>query len=151
MRVSHLLRPACLEDAEALARLFVESRLTFVFLNWTYHLPEILRLFQELVLPKHEVWVAEQNGAITGFIALEGNDLDRLYVRPSYQGLGVGRALLDKAKELRPSGMELWVFQENRQARRFYERNGFTLLFETDGRDNMEKCPDARYAWKPNL
>jgi putative acetyltransferase len=43
--------------------------------------------------------------------------------------------------------MQLWTFQRNAKARRFYENRGFALVRETDGADNMEKEPDALYRW----
>jgi L-threonylcarbamoyladenylate synthase len=59
----------------------------------------------------------------------------------------VGTALLQEAMRRRPSGLQLWVFQQNAQARRFYERHGFVLLRETDGSGNEERTPDALYGW----
>jgi ribosomal protein S18 acetylase RimI-like enzyme len=73
--------------------------------------------------------------------------LERLYVDPEAQNRGVGGALLKKAKELRPDGFVLWVFQKNEGARRFYERHGFRLVKLTDGAQNSEREPDALYAW----
>jgi ribosomal protein S18 acetylase RimI-like enzyme len=58
--------------------------------------------------------------------------------------------LLDHAKALRPNGLQLWVFQRNAGARRFYERHGFRLVKLTDGSANMEREPDALYAWHPS-
>ena len=40
-------------------------------------------------------------------------------------------------------GLQLWVFQRNVGARRFYERHGFTLTELTDGSRNEEREPDA--------
>jgi ribosomal protein S18 acetylase RimI-like enzyme len=52
-----------------------------------------------------------------------------IYVDPDRQGRGFGQALMDTAvAELRAGGageIRLWVFAENTQARRFYERYGF--------------------------
>ena len=56
---------------------------------------------------------------------------------------------MDRAKERRPGGFQLWVFQQNANARRFYERRGFVLVRETDGSGNEERTPDALYAWSP--
>ena len=39
------------------------------------------------------------------------------------------------------------MFQKNTGAIRFYERHGFRLVKLTDGADNMEREPDALYAW----
>jgi GNAT superfamily N-acetyltransferase len=95
-----------------------------------------------------EVWVAEEAGRILGFLAIDGGKLlAKLYVEPDAQNRGVGAALLDQAKTLCPEGLELWVFQRNEGARRFYERHGFRPVELTDGADNWEKEPDALYAW----
>ena len=99
-----------------------------------------------------EVWVAEEDGRLLGFLGIEHSTnlgapvLERIYVEPAAQNRGVGRALLEKAKELRPDELYLWVFQKN-PARRLYERHGFELVKLTDGAENMEREPDALYRW----
>lgn len=101
------------------------------------------------ILPDVDAWLAEDDGRIVGYALLDGDFLSHLYIAPDAQGQGVGAALLERAKELRPDGLRLWVFQKNERARRFYERHGFRLLEETDGADNMEREPDALYGWQP--
>ena len=41
--------------------------------------------------------------------------------------------------------VDLWTFQRNAGARRFYERNGFVAMEFTDGASNEEREPDVRY------
>ena len=100
-----------------------------------------------------EVWVAEEDGRLLGFLGIEHSTnlgapvLERIYVEPAAQNRGVGRALLEKAKELRPDELYLWVFQKNEGARRLYERHGFELVKLTDGAENIEREPDALYRW----
>ena len=65
---------------------------------------------------------------------------------PAYQGRGIGPALMAKALE-DGSARELWTFQKNARARKFYEDRGWVLVELTDGQGNREKEPDARYAW----
>ena len=65
------------------------------------------------IVERHEVWVAEQDGIVTGFIGLEPGYLSHIYVDPSAQNRGIGTALLAHAKALLPDGMQLWVFQRN--------------------------------------
>lgn len=52
-----------------------------------------------------------------------------LYLLPEYMGKGYGRQLLQAViSELENMGYDkvfLWVLEENRKARRFYERFGF--------------------------
>lgn len=107
------------------------------------------RLMRERILPRAEPWVAEEDGRVIAYATLEGSHLDSLDVLPEWQGRGVGAALLERAKALRPDGLELWVFQRSEEARRFYERHGFRLVRLTDGAANMERAPDALYRWAP--
>lgn len=95
-----------------------------------------------------ELWIAEEDGRVTGFLGIHEDEVTHLYVSPAAQSRGIGAALLDHAKGLRPDRLELWVFQRNAGARRFYERHGFRLVRLTDGVTNMEREPDALYEWK---
>jgi ribosomal protein S18 acetylase RimI-like enzyme len=143
------IRPAKREDADAITRLFLASKATLTFLP-TIHTDEETAFFiANIVLRDQEVIVAETNGAIAGFIAMHGEMVEHLYVRPDLLRRGIGSALLERAKERSPSGFRLWVFQQNVPARRFYERHGLRLVEETDGRRNEERTPDALYAWRP--
>jgi GNAT superfamily N-acetyltransferase len=99
-------------------------------------------------LERAELWVFEEQGRILGFAGVSGGELTHLYTDPPAQKRGVGRTLLDHVKTLQPDGLELWVFQKNEGARRFYERHGFQLVRLTDGAGNMEQEPDALYEWR---
>jgi GNAT superfamily N-acetyltransferase/chorismate mutase len=94
-----------------------------------------------------EVWVAEVADTVVGFARVGGDWLDDLYVDPAHAGQGVGSALLDLVKSLRPDGFSLWVFEVNDRARRFYGRHGLIELDRTDGTGNEEKAPDIRTVW----
>ncbi len=111
------------------------------------------RFLSEEVLPNEEVWVAEVDDAPVGFVALGSRDgvdfLQHLYVTPQLQRHGLGTGLVERAKERRPGGLRLWVFQGNVGARYFYERHGFQLVELTDGSGNEEREPDALYEWIP--
>jgi hypothetical protein len=45
------------------------------------------------------------------------------------------------------AALELWCFQANARARRFYEARGFHAIRFTDGADNEERTPDG-YRWE---
>jgi GNAT superfamily N-acetyltransferase len=89
---------------------------------------------------------AFKGGALAGIIAFRSGWIDQLYVLPEVQGGGVGSELLQVAKRASDC-LQLWTFQRNLRARRFYEARGFTLVEETGGAGNEEKEPDARYLW----
>lgn len=107
---------------------------------------ECLAFFAEVVFRQCTVMVAEQEGVVVGYCAFRDKWVDHLYVHPEHQGGGLGAALLEKAMDARDS-LQLWVFQKNVGAVRFYERLGFQLLRCTDGHDNEEREPDALYYW----
>jgi len=75
-------------------------------------------------LPIAETWVAEDSGVVTGFIALLGNEVGGIYVKPEFHRNGTGRALMNKARELRGE-LEVEVFEANNIGRRFYSGYGF--------------------------
>lgn len=105
--------------------------------------------FAGVVVPGCESWVAVAEGAVVGMLVLEreGGELEQLYLDPAWRGRGLGERLLALAKRRRPRGLELWTFQVNGPARRFYERHGFVAVECTDGSRNEEGEPDIRYAW----
>jgi len=100
-----------------------------------------------VVLPDCEVWVVEA-GEPVAMMALAEGWIDQLYVDPNWTGRGIGSELVGTAQARHPDGLELWTFQANVAARRFYERHGFVAVEMTEG-DNEEGAPDVRYRW-PN-
>jgi len=144
-----MIRRATADDADAIADVFTPSFQGLTFLP-NLHTGEGNRAWiRKIVLARHEVWVAEADGRIVGFAALSDSMLEHMYVHPEAQNRGVGTALLDQARQRRPNGFRLWVFQKNEGARRFYERHGCRLVELTDGSGNEEKEPDALYEWGP--
>lgn len=81
-------------------------------------------------LPVAETWVIEHDGKVIGFVALIGNEVGGLFVKSEFHGTGAGRALMDKAVELRGI-LEVEVFKENDIGRKFYDQYGFQVLNET--------------------
>ncbi len=78
------------------------------------------------LVPKASIVVAEQDGALTGFVTIDGEGyLDQLVVDPAHWGSDAARLLVEEAKHLSPSGVTLLVNKDNARAIRFYERNGF--------------------------
>jgi putative acetyltransferase len=105
------------------------------------------RFLSGTVLPTNQVWVAESNGHLAGFIAFAAGWVNHLYVGPDFQRRGVGRRLLGIAKKSNVA-LQLWVFEVNDPAIRFYEREGFRVVERTDGAGNEAKMADVRMEWK---
>ncbi len=141
------LRRATPADAAPVARL--QRHVVSVSLPYLpdVHTPEEdLWFFSERLFPENEVWVAEVDDQIIGYVAFKPGWVSHLYIHPDHQGQGIGPQLLAKALE-DGAPRELWTFQQNARARRFYEARGFELVRLTDGADNEEKTPDALYRW----
>ncbi len=106
------------------------------------------RIFREVIAMRCEIWVAERRNEVQGFLALRGSYIDRMYVRPAAQREGVGTALLEKARERSPTGLELHTHQANQRARNFYEKHGFrAVAFGVSPPPENE--PDVEYRWRP--
>jgi GNAT superfamily N-acetyltransferase len=78
-----------------------------------------------------------------------GEELEQLYVDPAWTGRGLGTQFVELAKQQRPGGLQLWTFESNVRAQRFYEHHGFTVAERTNGSSNEERSPDLRYVWLP--
>jgi GNAT superfamily N-acetyltransferase len=144
------LRRARLEDVAALARLYRTTvRESLPFLSRAKTADEDLSFFRDRLFDTTEIWIAEApiSRALLGYIAFRHGFIEHLFVRPDRQGRGLGLLLLQKAQE-EAEELSLWTFQQNLAARRFYERNGFVVVMETDGADNEEKTPDVLYRWR---
>lgn len=135
-------------DAAALAEIHIASRAAAMPWLAVVHSPEdVRRYFAVEVLPKADVWVARIDGQPAGFMARHERHLDHLYLAPGIWRQGIGSLLLEKARE-DIDALELWAFQRNVGARRFYEAHGFVALQFTDGAENEEREPDVRYLWR---
>lgn len=77
-------------------------------------------------IPKAETYVYEKNGAVAGFIGLNGNYIEGLFVKKEYRSSGIGTMLLDFAKQLKNS-LNLSVYCKNKNAFDFYLKNGFSI------------------------
>ena len=82
-----------------------------------------------LYLPNAETWVFDDSGRVVGFIALLGNKVGAIFVHPSHQRRGVGRQLMDKAREQRDE-LVVEVFKANTIGRTFYAQYGFEIVAE---------------------
>lgn len=142
------IRRALPADAEALAELYLRSRRHALPTVALVHDDDDVRRWLAQVLLTHtDAWLAELGGFPIGLMLRDGEWLEQLYLDPPWTGRGIGTLLLDQAKALSPEGLQLWTFQVNEAARRFYARHGFVEVELTDGSGNEEQEPDVRMVW----
>jgi ribosomal protein S18 acetylase RimI-like enzyme len=149
------IRPATIDDAEAVGDVWLASfRATYPFPH-AHTDDEVRAWLRDTHVATGTTWVAVDGERVVALMILRAGEgrslgeLDQLYVQPDRLGEGIGRRLLELAKSRSPSGLELYTFQVNDRARRFYERNGFVAEAFGDGSHNEERQPDVRYAWRP--
>jgi ribosomal protein S18 acetylase RimI-like enzyme len=101
------------------------------------------------LVPSGNVIVAVLGEQIVGMCATSLEEgagwIEHLYVLPDHIGKGIGTHLLNNALQQLPLPVRLYTFQENRGARRFYERHGFVAVAFGDGSGNEEGVPDVLY------
>ena len=142
------LRRATASDANEIANVYYGSFRLLTFLPMLHTIEEYRWFVSNVTLKECEVTVAEDESGIVAFLARRGEEVRLLYTRPDRIGMGAGTQLIDAAKATGVDALELWCFQANARARRFYEARGFHAIRFTDGADNEERMPDVRYRWE---
>lgn len=150
MVIMHLhIRCGTVADIDAIAAVLWASYRTLTFLPMLHTEAEGRSFIANVIFRECEVIVAEDDSGIVSFLARRGEEVRLLYTRPDRIGRGAGTQLIEAAIATGVSALELWCFQANTRARRFYEARGFHAIRFTDGAGNEEKTPDVRYRWEP--
>ena len=141
------IEPAGTADAAAIAGILSD------WIDATDWMPRVhdrdeVRGFGAFLIDKTDVLVArDRAGRVVGFAAHDGPVVHALYLAGDARGRRIGAALLDRIKGA-TGRIELWTFQANSRARRFYAREGLVEVELTDGDGNDEKLPDVRMIWQ---
>lgn len=85
-------------------------------------------LVKEL-LGQAEVYVYEDDRQIQGFIGLNDEYIEGIFVSDEMRSQGIGKLLLDFVKN-RTAKLSLNVYQKNTRAIHFYQREGFAIRCE---------------------
>lgn len=84
------------------------------------------------------LFVAEDDGIIKGFIEIRKTEIVKLYVEPLFQNCGTGSALVEFAVQNFQADF-LWALEKNARAISFYSRHGF---FPTGARKHEESTTE---------
>ncbi|PCJ94774.1 MAG: N-acetyltransferase [Flavobacteriaceae bacterium] len=84
-------------------------------------------LMREKFIPNSKTWVYELDGDVIGFIAMMGNEIGGLFVKPNNQSNGIGALLVDYVSQIYKD-LEVEVFNENKIGKPFYFKQGFTII-----------------------
>ena len=150
------IRKLDFKDVENLQKISITTfRETFEEVNTKEDMQKYLdenlseeKLKSELENPNSEFYFAENDNQILGYLKLnfgnaqtenQGNEtleIERIYVLKEFFPLKIGQVLFEKsleiAKEKKLKFIWLGVWEENKRAIRFYEKNGFKIFGKHD-------------------
>ncbi|HNX32146.1 MAG TPA: GNAT family N-acetyltransferase [Holophaga sp.] len=130
---SPLIRRAEPRDAEVLSAIAVRSEA-----HWGYDdafMETFRRLYRitEGFIARNQVFLVEADGAVHGFYALSGSELEYLYLEPAEIGKGLGRLLWDHMLAVcRSMGIREIHLVCGPQPKAFYLRMGAEEAGEAD-------------------
>lgn len=78
------------------------------------------------MIPEAEVYVCKENQQVTAFVGLTGDYIAGIFVDVKKQSQGLGKVLLNHAKQLK-NRLTLHVYKKNERAFEFYLREGFRV------------------------
>lgn len=170
------IRPACVEDADAMGKCLVETWLATHRGNmseaawqkrrdeWTAEVSargwrEVLQEIEAEPDCQMCIFVAEDEaGSVVGLVMGRPaedyeatGEISVIYVHQSHQGRGLGRRLVSavaaQLQEMGFSALHIGVLAANAPARAFYERLGGRVVFERDFDEDGEKLLEVVYGW----
>lgn len=123
-----IIRKAEPVDHQALLEIWEQSvRATHGFLS-EHDIGTLLPIVRDQALPGLEVWVlCDESSTPIGFMGLDNNKLEALFISPTSFRRGGGKLMLEHARRLK-GVLQVDVNEQNPRAVAFYLSNGFTLV-----------------------
>ncbi len=131
-------------DINKVANIWLDTNITAHYFIPVQYWKSNFELVKELLL-QATVYVYEDKQEIQGFIGLNNEYIEGIFVSDEMQSLGIGKFLLNYAKDKR-SKLLLNVYQKNTRAISFYQREGFEI--QCNGIDEATGERDYVMAWK---
>nr|WP_307539711.1 GNAT family N-acetyltransferase [Paenibacillus sp. W4I10] len=104
-------------------------RATHTFLE-EHHIQFYKKVVSDVLQQKQvEIWeVLNTKQQPVGFIGVDDNFIEMLFVDPSQHGQGLGRLLINHTFEIKGRHLKVDVNEQNTGAARFYEKMGFIQM-----------------------
>lgn len=93
-----------------------------------YHSPERIR--EDISAGK--VYIAVADGRIAGTGTINGDNIERVYVLPKYQGTGIGSSIMDFLESVIMKEHEAAVVESSLPAGEFYRKRGYVQVKHMD-------------------
>ena len=124
-------------DINKVANIWLDTNITAHYFIPAQYWQSNFELVKELLL-QATVYVYEHNQEIQGFIGLNDEYVEGIFVSDEMQSRGIGKILLDYIKD-KKDRLQLKVYQKNVRAMSFYQREGFTIQSESMDEFTREK------------
>ena len=131
-------------DINIVANIWLDTNIKAHYFIPAQYWKRNLELVKELLL-QATVYVYEDNYEIQGFIGMNGEYIEGIFVSEAMQSQGIGKILLNYVKDIR-SKLFLNVYQKNIPAISFYQREGFEI--QNEGLDEATGEKDYVMAWR---
>ena len=89
------------------------------------------------ILPKADIYVYILDEQVVGFVGVNNNYVEGIFVDINNQHSGIVTSLLDRIKENKDN-LTLNVYKKNTNAIKFYEKNNFIITSENIDKDTNE-------------
>ena len=131
-------------DIERVVDIWLDTNLKAHYFIPGQYWKDNIDLVKEM-LPQAEVYVYENDCQIEGFIGLNDEYIEGIFVSAEMQSQGIGKILLNYVKGKR-NKLILNVYQKNTRAISFYQREGFEIQYS--GLDEATGEKDYVMAWQ---
>ena len=130
------IRPAVPSDASRIAEMVVTNyRVNFYpfFHNDPFYFGE-LNVVEMAAEYSAGSWALRStyvydDGVVRGMIRVNGDEIEKLYIEPQFQSMGIGAKLLEYAVDTLHASW-LWALEYNERGIAFYRKHGFELTGE---------------------
>lgn len=128
MRVNAMIRRMQFTDLDKISQIWLESnKEAHRFIPAEYWESHLQSVKTALLQAEVYVYVNERRDEILGFIGMNGEYIEGIFVDGRARSLGIGRELLDFVK-VKKDRLKLHVYVKNERAVRFYKREGFRVI-----------------------
>lgn len=98
-----------------------------------------------LYFPNVDLYSVSDNGRLTGFIVLNADVIEMLFVDSQFRGRGYGSLLIDFAKQRGATKVD--VNEQNVSAFEFYKSKGFRLIGRDETDESGRPYPIFHLSW----
>ena len=142
-----MIRELQRDDINKVADIWLDTNIKAHYFIPAQYWESNLALVKELLL-QATVYVYEDNRGIQGFIGLNGEHIEGIFVSDEMQSHGIGKMLLDYVKSKKEK-LLLNAYQKNVRAINFYRREGFQI--QCEGLDKLTGEKDYVMIWQRNF